>query len=59
MLPQTRSLKQSTRNFSALSPECFPDYSVAVQIPPAVSNMVSLTSRGFVGEAGGECVIAF
>lgn len=60
-IAQTRSSRQEslTRFFSAPSPERFLDYSVAVRTPLAVGNVVSLTSGGFVGEAGGKCVMAF
>lgn len=50
--------EKSTRN-AALSLECFSYYSVAVLTPLAVGNTVSLTSQGFVGEAGGRMCDSF
>lgn len=51
--------EKSTRNFSAVNPGRFSDYSVAVQMPLAVVNTVSLTLQGSVGGAGGECATTF
>lgn len=39
--------------YQELNPECSPDYSAAAPTPLAVANMV----MGFVGAAGGECVV--